>query len=97
MNHFYETMDLYDQQFAGLVMALFDALESRKWVESEERENFQPGSPPEIRDVARRLSTIYLLRGFASREQLEGYDLRPSVAHESLSGSLAHNPTSQML
>jgi hypothetical protein len=58
MNHFYETMDLYDQQFAGPVMALFDDLAGHGRVDPKEREKFQPEAPSEIRDIARRLSAI---------------------------------------
>ena len=59
-----ETMVLYDEQYAGAVMALFNALEQRRWwkpeeLDPEERKRLEnPGTPYDIRDIARRLSTI---------------------------------------
>jgi hypothetical protein len=59
-----ETMNLYDQQYAGQVMALFEALEHRGWwnleeLDPEERKRIKnPGTPYDIRDIARRLSAI---------------------------------------
>jgi hypothetical protein len=59
-----ETMHLYDQQYAGRVMSLFELLEQRKlWnpekLGLEERRRIQdPGTPHDIRDIARHLSRI---------------------------------------
>jgi hypothetical protein len=59
-----ETMHLYDQQYAGRVMSLFEILEQRGlWypenLSSEERKRIQdPGTPYDIRAIARNLSRI---------------------------------------
>jgi len=59
-----ETMDLYDQQYAGRVMSLFEVLEQRGlWnperLDPEERKNVQdPGTPYDLRVIARHLSRI---------------------------------------
>jgi hypothetical protein len=59
-----ETMDLYDQQYSGRVMSLFEALEHRGlWnperLDPEERKHVQdPGTPYDIRKIARQLSRV---------------------------------------
>jgi hypothetical protein len=59
-----ETMHLYDQQYAGRVMSLFELLEQRKLWNPEKlglevRRRIQdPGTPHNIRDIARHLSRI---------------------------------------
>jgi hypothetical protein len=59
-----ETMHLYDQKYAGRVMSLFEILEQRglwypKNLSSEERKGIRdPGTPYDIRAIARHLSRI---------------------------------------
>jgi hypothetical protein len=73
-----ETMDRYDQQYAGRVMSLFEALEHRGlWnperLDPEERKHVQdPGTPYDIRKIARQLSRVgHKLDGSLGRSDYE--------------------------
>jgi hypothetical protein len=65
MQYMDETMRLYDQQYAGRVMSLFEALEQRGlWnsdsLDSEQRKRVQdPGTPADIRAIARQFSRVW--------------------------------------
>jgi hypothetical protein len=64
MQYMDETMRLYDQQYAGRVMSLLEALEQRRlWnpdkLDSEQRKRVQdPRTPDDIRTIARQLSRV---------------------------------------
>ncbi len=59
-----ETINLFDERFAGPVMTLLNALKQRGWwnpeeLNPEERERIRdPGTPYDVRDIARHLSRI---------------------------------------